>query len=107
MIIDDNAAQQLLQILQPYVQRIISAKMTGFKRQAAAIVTGAENEIHYATVRLLNSTVGDETQLMRLMNCSGKPLSVGDNVLLEYVDSLTNAYISIKNDGEPWGWYSG
>lgn len=101
----DNEARALLRILTPFIDKRIKQRTTdlGVVYRLPATVTEAENAVHYATVEFpaLDNSPG---QKLYLRNCSGADLDVGDNVWVEYMYSLDNAYIAIKNDGRPWGW---
>lgn len=105
MLTTDKEAKRFWQIVIPVVKKLIAAYLDehGYKRCLPAEVVEVDNAAHYASVRLLTAAVS-ATQVMRLMNCSGKELKVGDKVWIEYAYSLDNAYIAILNNGKPWGW---
>lgn len=95
----DKFVQELYKILRPIFQRDIKNETVSFVKRIPAEVIEADNNSHYADVRRLS-----DSTIMRLMNCSGKNLKTGDSVWVDYMYSMDNAYISIKNDGKPWGW---
>jgi hypothetical protein len=94
----DRIIQSFWKILRPNVQETVKTDTSSCVRRIPAEVVDADNNIHYADVKMLS---GDT--IMHLLNCSGKDLKVGDAVWVDYMYSLDNAYISIKNDGKVWG----
>lgn len=99
----DRDGLKLWKVVMPFISKFIKNETDDCVRRRPAIVIDADNLIHYATVRFPSSPDRND-QNMLLMNCSGKPLKTGDSVWIDYMYGLTNAYISIKNDGKPWGW---
>lgn len=95
----DNLIQAFWKILRPNIQEAVKADTAACVRRIPAEVVDADNNIHYADVKTLTGST-----IMHLMNCSGKDLKPGDAVWVDYMYSLDNAYISIKNDGRSWGW---
>ena len=100
---NENQMKRILSMISDLVRKIVKGQTGNCVKRAAAIVVSAENEVHYATVVLPESS-SSEDQSMRLMNCTGKNLAAGDKVMIEYTYSLSDAFIAIKNDGTPWGW---
>lgn len=96
----DNVAQAIWKIFRPNVKHEIKVDTTATVKRIPAEVVGVDNSIRHADVMCLS-----DNTIMHLMNCSGKSLQVGDAVWVDYMYSLDNAYISIKNDGTPWGWW--
>lgn len=100
---DENQMKRVLSLITNLVRRIVKGQIGSCVKRAAAIVINVENEFHYATVVFPSDSLQNEKS-MRLMNCTGKNLVVGDKVMIEYTYDLSDAFIAIKNDGKPWGW---
>lgn len=99
----DNSIRRFWNALLPNLKKLIRKETDNCIRRIPAEVVGVEDDPKYATVRLCSSP-SDSSQNMRLMNCTGKALKLGDAVWLEYMYSMDTAFIAIKNDGKPWGW---
>lgn len=99
----DKEAQSIWETLKNNFKDLITNNTNDCVRRRPAIVIDADNVLRYATVRFPLAPNRDD-QNMYLMNCSGKPLKTGDNVWIEFMYGLNNAFIAIKNDGRPWGW---
>lgn len=99
----EGEAKKMLSMVADLVRRIVKSQTGGCVKRSPAIVVSVENEMHYATV-VLPENMFDKKGEMRLMNCTGKDLYVGDKVMIEYTYSMSDAFIAIKNDGKPWGW---
>ena len=99
----DNEVRKLLMILEPYIAKIVQNTInnTGVVRRAPAKVITADNDVMFATVRLLAANTEDE-QIVTLANNTGVALRGGMNVWVEYVYSLDNGFISMLNDTHPW-----
>lgn len=100
---NDNSAKRLWNSLIPAIKKLIRSDTDNCVRRIPGEVVDADNNTHYATVRLATAPTGND-QNMVLMNCSGQNLKTGDSVWIEYVYSMDNAYIAIRNNGRPWGW---
>lgn len=92
-----NEALRLVEALRPYIRDVIREETKNAVRTAPATVVSADNTAHTAVVTQIYST----TQ-MTLFNCTGKTLAAGDSVIIMWFGSQTNAWIGIKNDGQPW-----
>lgn len=97
----DNDVRLFWEISTPYIEKIVINSMlkNGVLMRIPASVVSADNSKRYANVQLLSSD-----QTMWLMNCSGVDLKTGDNVWVDYMYSLDNAYIAVLNNGKAWGW---
>ena len=100
---NDNDVRQILNILKPYINKCVDERTIGVVYRLPGVVLEADNSRHRADV-ILPSSPNRADQKMNLMNCTGNSLSEGDNVWVEYMYSLDNAYIAIKNTGDAWGW---
>lgn len=98
----DNDMIRIVKLLVNKVASVVKANTADAVRRVPAEVVDADNESHYADVRLLSTT--GNNQIMHLMNCSGQNLKTGDAVWVEYMYGLDNAFIAIVNNGKPWGW---
>ena len=99
----ETDVKKMLSLIWDMVSKAAKKEYANCVKRTPAIVISADNEIHYATVCLPDKAF-DEDQQMYLMNCSGRDLKAGDSVLIEYTSSLSDAFITVKNDGKPWGW---
>lgn len=102
MSLDENGVFRFWKAIIPKIKTLISNSTVSCVRRIPAEVVSVDNASHYATVRFPSSS--NSTQQSNLMNCTGIDLRVGDSVWVDYAYSLDNAYISIVNNGKPWGW---
>jgi hypothetical protein len=98
---NDNDILRAINSLRRDFREIVRCDTANCAKRIPAYVISADNVNSKATVRLFQVT-DDDSQNMELLNNTGKDLSAGDNVIIEYWFGLTNAYIAIKNDGTPW-----
>jgi hypothetical protein len=98
-MLDDRIIQLFWKLIRPNFKADIKTDTAPCVKRIAAEVVSADNNIHYAYVKRPS-----DSTTMYLMNCSGKDLKAGDAVWVEYMYSLDNAFIAIKNDGKVWGW---
>lgn len=97
---EDKIVQRIWRALSPKIIKLIETNMRACVKRVPAFVVASDNDSRMADVQLM---IGDE-QIMSLKNCSGQNLRSGDNVWIDFMYSMDNAYISIKNDGKSWGW---
>jgi hypothetical protein len=97
----DDDAIKFINSLRKDFKEVVKQETSNCIKRLPAYVISADNVHSKAIVRLF--LVPDETtQNMELLNNTGKDLTAGDNVFVEYWSGLSNAYIAIKNDGTPW-----
>lgn len=92
-----NEAREIWEALKPNIRKFIQAEIKNCVKTAPAIVQTADNTNHTAVVQ---QPYSGET--LELFNCTGKTLLAGDSVIVMWFGGQTNAWIGIKNDGEPW-----
>ena len=90
-------ALQFIEALRPYIQQMIREETKNSIKTAPGTVVSADNTNHTAVVTQIYSTMQ-----MSLFNCTGKDLAAGDSVIIMWFGSQTNAWVGIKNDGQPW-----
>ena len=95
--ISSGEANDFLYSIKNFIEKIFKKKMKTLVQVALATVISA-SESEEVTVRL-SSSPADGSQDFLVRNHTGEALVPGDSVWIHYWDTLTNAYIAIRN----WG----
>lgn len=95
MIVLNREISDILDNLKKGLDKRIESKLKQMKfvKHIPAIALSEENSDGYVTVRL----VTDNEQTINILNKSNEAVSINDTVIVEYSNSLSNAYITKVN----------